>query len=325
MNNNLRIEKRILRISMVGSIAFLVAELIMAYVTGSHAVLMDCVFDIADLVMIGPFLLLVPLLYKPMTERRPYGFAQVESLFVIIKCTILVGVTIALIVESIGMILEGGNTVNATAIAVFEIGVSVMCILMYITLSRLNRKYSSPSIKAELYIWKLDAMSTMGVGIAFLLQLVVERTPLTWLTPYVDPAIAMILAILLLKEPITMVLDALKSLVLFAPKNEIIQHIREVAESSLSQRGYKISFLDIIKTGRKIWIETYIIKDEDTMRISELKEARQEMMEILSEDYDSIYITIAPEIEEEGESQTTYTQTEERVPERDRRGRKTEL
>ena len=119
METNLKLEKRILNIYFVGSLIFLISEIVAAYITGSHAILADCVFDIADLIMIGPFMVLVPLLYKPVTEKRPYGFSQIESLFVIIKYMLLLVIDIIMIVENVQVIMEGGNHVNATFIAVF--------------------------------------------------------------------------------------------------------------------------------------------------------------------------------------------------------------
>ena len=83
--DKLQIEKRILHLSFLGSVLFIVAEGIMAWITHSHSLLTDCLFDAADLVMIGPFLVLVPLLYKPVTEKHPYGYAQVESWFLMVK------------------------------------------------------------------------------------------------------------------------------------------------------------------------------------------------------------------------------------------------
>ena len=80
MNPNVKREKNILNISFIGSLLFLIAEIIMAIITKSNALFMDSVYDIADLIMIGPFILLIPLLYKRETEKRPYGFSQVESL-----------------------------------------------------------------------------------------------------------------------------------------------------------------------------------------------------------------------------------------------------
>ena len=234
METNLKLEKRILNISFVGSLIFLISEIVAAYITGSHAILADCVFDIADLIMIGPFMVLVPLLYKPVTEKRPYGFSQIESLFVIIKYMLLLVIDIIMIVENVQVIMEGGNHVNATFIAVFELAISLGCIIMYLTLRSINKKYSSPSIKAELYIWKLDSYSTFGVGIAFLISLLIKLTPFASVAPYADPVIAIALAIILIKEPLEMIIESLKGLVLFAPQKEIRDEISKDATQVLS-------------------------------------------------------------------------------------------
>lgn len=68
--NKMRYEKIIMNISLIGSILFMLSEGFMAYYTKSHSLLMDCIFDVTDLIMIGPFMVLVPLLYKPVTEKK---------------------------------------------------------------------------------------------------------------------------------------------------------------------------------------------------------------------------------------------------------------
>ena len=312
METNLKLEKKILNLSFAGSAAFLLAEIFFAVIRGSNAILMDCVFDIADLIMIGPFMVLVPLLYKPVTEKRPYGFSQVESLFVIIKYALLMGVDIILIIDSVHLVLDGGNEVNATIIAIFELVVSAACVAMYIILSRINKKYSSPSIKAEIYIWKLDALSTLGVGAAFLIKLVLDHTPLSIIGPYVDPGIAILLALILLKEPVIMILDSLKSLVLFAPEEDIVNKVKETCEAHLKEYGYYINFLDIIKTGRKIWAEVYIVLDEDWISVSKLKEAHKQITEELSKEFDSIFVELIPDVEKAREENVLKMQAARR-------------
>lgn len=297
MDESLRIEKRILKLSFAGSAAFLLSECIMAFITRSHAVLMDCVYDIADIIMLGPFMILVPLLYKPVTEKRPYGFSQVESLFIMIKTGLLIFITAQLIVESVQMILGGGHTVNAGAIAIFELAVSASCVTMYLVLNHMNKKYSSPTVKAEIYIWKLDALSTLGVGAAFVIQLILQRTALAWISPYIDPGIAIIMALILLKEPISMFWGSIKNLILFAPKKEVVDHVREVVDGFLQAHKFDINFLDIIKTGRKIWIEIYILQEDDLISIQELKQAHDEIIGVLKEEYDNVYVELIPEIE----------------------------
>lgn len=297
-DKKLKTERKILNLSLTGSILFLLAEIFFAVYTGSKAVLMDCVYDIADLVMIGPFIVLVPLLYKPMTERKPYGFAQVESLFVLIKYCILLGVDVVLVLNCVKTILSGGNEVDANVLAVFELAVSAGCVIMYLILTRFQKKYSSPSIKAELFIWKLDALSTLGVGCAFVLNLILMRTSLSFICPYVDPGIAIILAIVLIKEPIEMILDSLRSLVLFAPDKEIKEKIEEISKAELSAEGCEITAIEVIKTGRKIWAEIYFLPAGNTIDLVRLKELDRRINETAKAEFDSIYIDLLPDMEE---------------------------
>ena len=297
-DKKLKTERKILNLSLTGSILFLLAEIFFAFYTGSKAVLMDCVYDIADLVMIGPFIVLVPLLYKPMTERKPYGFAQVESLFVLIKYCILLGVDVVLVLNCVKTILSGGNEVDANVLAVFELAVSAGCVIMYLILTRFQKKYSSPSIKAELFIWKLDALSTLGVGCAFVLNLILMRTSLSFICPYVDPGIAIILAIVLIKEPIEMILDSLRSLVLFAPDKEIKEKIEEISKAALSAEGCEITAIEVIKTGRKIWAEIYFLPAGNTIDLVRLKELDRRINETAKAEFDSVYIDLLPDMEE---------------------------
>ena len=297
MNPNLKIEKRILNISFVGSVIFLIAEVVMALVTGSNAVFMDCVFDIADLIMIGPFMLLIPLLYKNETEKRPYGFSQVESLFVLIKASVLIAATVFLGVDSIKLIVSGGNEVDAGIVAVFELLVSLICVIMYLCLNRLNKKYTSPSVQTEVYIWKLDSLSTLGVGLAFILKCVLDNIGLSSIGNYIDPVIALVLAIFLLKEPVSLFWQSIKNLVLFAPDEETTSNIRMICSKVLEKYDCYINFLDIVKTGRKYWIVVYFVVDKDLISIDKLRKINSLISKELDKEFDSVSIELIPEIE----------------------------
>ncbi len=293
----LKSENKILRISFIGSTLFLLSECLAAFFTHSQAVLMDCVYDLVDLAMLGPFMILVPKLYKPVTERWPYGFAQIESLFIIIKCGLLLFLDIQLLTDSVQLILEGGHIVNAGAVAAFELFISVSCVTMYIVLRNMNKHFSSPTVSAELYIWKLDAYSTGGVGLAFVIQLLLQFTPLSFVVPYIDPAIAIFMALILAKEPITMIWDAVKSLILLAPKEEVMDHIRAETNDTLSKYDLYIDFLDVVKTGRKVWIDVYITQKDDMLSISALKKAHDEIVAKLKPEYQDVFVELIPEIE----------------------------
>lgn len=289
-------EKRIMNISLIGSILFMLSEGIMAYVTKSHSLLMDCIFDVTDLIMIGPFLLLVPLLYKPVTEKRPYGFSQVESLFVVIKYSVLLAITASLVWDNIRSLLHGGRQVDGGKIAFFELAVCLGCLIIYLLLHYFSRRYASLTIKAEIYIWKLDVISSLGVSIAFFVQMALHRTDYAWLAAYVDPVVAIVMAGLLLVEPIKMIIVNLKSLVLFAPEEEIMDMIRHVAEHHMDKVHYDIEFLDVIQTGRKTWVEIYMTSHNNLINTTILLQLRNEIREELKKSFDQVYVELIPSL-----------------------------
>ena len=289
-------EKRIMNISLIGSILFMLSEGIMAYVTKSHSLLMDCIFDVTDLIMIGPFLLLVPLLYKPVTEKRPYGFSQVESLFVVIKYSVLLAITASLIWDNIRSLLHGGRQVDGGKIAFFELAVCLGCLIIYLLLHYFSRRYASLTIKAEIYIWKLDVISSLGVSIAFFVQMALHRTDYAWLAAYVDPVVAIVMACLLLVEPVKMIIVNLKSLVLFAPEEEIMDMIRHVAEHHMDKVHYDIEFLDVIQTGRKTWVEIYMTSHNNLINTTILLQLRNEIREELKKSFDQVYVELIPSL-----------------------------
>lgn len=66
-------EKRVLNISFWSGVLFVIAEFIMAMYSRSQSVLADTVFDAIELVVIALTIFVVPLFYKPVSEKHPFG------------------------------------------------------------------------------------------------------------------------------------------------------------------------------------------------------------------------------------------------------------
>lgn len=295
------IEKKVLRLSFIGSCLLSGSEIIMALILRSYAVMMDGIFDSAELVMMGPFLVLVPLLYKPVNERHPYGYSQVESFFLIIKYSVLLTLMLLLINTNVHVIMSGGNRVNPSMIAVYEMLLGAASVFMYLMLAHISRKYESPTVHAELYLWKTDIVGSCGIAVAFLAQYVLGDTVLAAFAPYMDSAVAIVMSVLLLREPISEIVRGFKQMLLFSPPEDVMRRVHEVVNKNLEGLPYRATFIDVIQTGRKTWIEVYLKENLDTSLIDvrHWTKMREYVIEDLKDDFDQIYVEFIPDLSEE--------------------------
>ena len=298
MNNREELEKRILRFSFLGSCVLSGAEVLMAIILHSYSILMDAIFDSAELFMMGPFLVLVPLLYRPVNERHPYGYAQVESLFLIIKYMVLLALILIMVNTNVNVILSGGHLVNLGGIASFEIALCIGSILMYLFLQHMSRKYESPTIHAELYLWKTDIVGSCGIAVAFLAQNLLGDSILAPLAPYIDSVVAIVMSILLIIEPVQELIRGFKQMMLFSPPQDVMDKVHEVVKRDLEGLPYEATFIDVIQTGRKTWIEVYLRETLDTSLIDVRHwiKLREFVIQDLKDDFDQIYVEFIPDL-----------------------------
>ncbi len=296
MKEKLRKEGSILKLSVLFSAIFVIVEWIMAIISGSKAMLSDVVFGVADLIIIVIISFLLPLIYKPVTEKRPYGYSQVESVFIIIKGIFVAIITALLIKDNIEILVNGGSEVEASGVVIFDFILEVFCIFSFVFLKWKSKKINTPVIDADLVEWKIDMYTTFSMFLAFLVQLILEHTKLYFIASYIDSIFAIFISLIMIKEPIEMVVESFKGLILFAPKEETVDEIKEIVNKKLRKYPYNVTFFDIVKTGRKIWIELYIKSDNTDINLKELKSAKQDVEKSLKKHFDEIYVEFTPEI-----------------------------
>ncbi len=291
-----KMENKILKLSFTGTIIFTVVEVIAAVLLGSKTVIADGIFDLFDLMLLLPMFILVPFLYKPVSENKPYGFSQIESLLVLLKYTVLLVVVINMIVSNVKILLNGGHTVDAFSVLMYESTLCFFCILMLLFLRHLSRSYSSLMIQSELYLWKVDVVSTLGISVAFLFQLLLANTELKFIIPYIDSSVAIVVSLFLLKEPVVQIFKTLRELVLFSPEKEIMDEIRIVVKEDIKTYDYSLDFLDVTQTGRKTWIEVYVKSKSDIIKVKDFKNIQEHITKDLENKFDQISVEIIPAI-----------------------------
>ena len=270
MNKKEKREKKILWISFSAGAVFAVVEFLYAIFSHSQSVLMDAVYDTTELIFIALILFLTPLFYKPVSEKHPYGYFQLESIFLIIKGFMMLSVTFGVSAEVIQSALSGGNPVDESQISLFQFVLGTVSVLIYYLLKGMNHSLNSPTINAEILEWKLDIAYSLGLSLAFFASSYLSKTALAPLAPYVDPIIAVAVMLLMLPENISMLTGAIRDVFLFSPDDEMLENIRRISAEIMEEHRITPVFIDITRTGRHMWVGVYFETSKSTLSVSGL-------------------------------------------------------
>lgn len=275
-------EKLILKMSFFSGLAFAIAEFIFAVYSHSQSALTDAVYDTAELAFIALLLFLTPLFYKPISEKHPFGYFQIETVFIIIKGIMMLSVTLGVSAEILHSALSGGNPVNNALISLFQCILGIACLLVFIIMKRWSRRVSSPTIRAELLGWKLDIAYSFGMSLAFFLSLYLEKTPLAFLAPYFDQIVAVIVMIFILPENMKLLWRAIKDIFLFSPEEELVEEIKALCYPIMAQYRFAPVFFDITKTGRHLWVSIYFQIEAERLAVQDLSDAQKTITETVT-------------------------------------------
>lgn len=277
-----RKEKTILRLSFVAGLAFALVELIFAIYSHSQSALTDAVYDASELVFIALLLFLTPLFHKPVSEKHPYGYFQLESIFLIVKGVMMLSVTFGVGVEVIESALSGGNPVDDLQVSLFQLCLGVASVVIYVIMRRVNKNSSSPTVEAELMGWRLDIGYSLGMSLAFFASSFLVKTPLAFIAPYFDQIIAVLVMVFMLPESVKMLWSSVRDIFLFSPDEELVEQIKQICTESMENYAFSPVFFDITRTGRHLWVAVYFKVSSATLAVKQLKKATEEVNQKIS-------------------------------------------
>ncbi len=290
-------EKSAMSVSLYGNLVFVVIELVMALVTGSQAVLLDAVYDSVEFCMLLPSIFLIPLLYKPSNEEHPFGYMQIETIFVVVKGITMTAVTFGLIFNNINLMLHGGHIVSFHTVAGFELFACILGIIVTVYLYYKNKQMESPLINMEMQGWRIDSFISLGMTVAFLLPMLIPFDWFQHIVPYLDQLITIVLSLVMIPTPIHTVITGIRDLMLIPPEEETIDDIKETIEPIIGIYGHKNLYYDIVRTGRKLWISVYISFEKDIVSLSKFKQLQDQCIKALASKYSDFYFELLPDIE----------------------------
>lgn len=279
------LEKRILLLSFLSGVGFVIVELIYAIYSHSQSTLMDALYDASELVFIILLLFLTPLFHRPISEKHPYGFFQVESFFILIKNIMMTSVTVSVLTSVIEKLLSGGNSIDKGQVSLFQLMLGLASLIILLIMKWMSRKISSPTVKAEILGWKLDVAYSLGMSLAFFIAVQLQNTSLGFLSPYFDQIIAIVVMIFMVPETIKMLVSTFRELFLFSPEQKTVDRIKEISGKILENYSFTPVFYDISRTGRKMWVSIYFQVEIDSICVKYIQEANKSLNEKISQEF----------------------------------------
>ena len=279
------LEKRILLPSFLSGVGFVIVELIYAIYSHSQSTLMDALYDASELVFIILLLFLTPLFHRPISEKHPYGFFQVESFFILIKNIMMTSVTVSVLTSVIEKLLSGGNSIDKGQVSLFQLMLGLASLIILLIMKWMSRKISSPTVKAEILGCKLDVAYSLGMSLAFFIAVQLQNTSLGFLSPYFDQIIAIVVMIFMVPETIKMLVSAFRELFLFSPEQKTVDRIKEISGKILENYSFTPVFYDISRTGRKMWVSIYFQVEMDSICVKYIQEANKSLNEKISQEF----------------------------------------
>jgi cation diffusion facilitator family transporter len=255
-------ERRALILSAFGALIMAALGFGFALLTRSEALMLDGLFSLLGFVMTLGAIRISRLVYEPGNMQFQFGFAGFEPLFNLIKGLVIIFISLLAAYSSIVAIQAGGREIEIGWALVYASIVTIGSIIVFLLLSRAAKKTASPLLQVDAKNWMIDGAITAAVLVGFLVIYFVRDTQWSWIVPYADPMVVLVLVVISLPIPFIIIKSSVKELLLGAPDLKLQQSLREKMLPVLQGKGYLKGGTRLAKTGRMIYLYVFILLDE---------------------------------------------------------------
>lgn len=234
------------RLSVISNSFLIVLKLVTGFLSGSVSILSEAIHSFMDLIAAGIAYYTVGISDVPADERHPYGHGKFENISGVAEAFLIFLAAVWIIYEAVKKIL------TPSPVDVIGLGIGVMLISTVVNifvsrkLYKVARETESIALEADALHLKVDVYTSLGVALGLMMMWGLQMITDNPLVYYLDPVIAIVVALMILKESYTLFMRAYTPLLDVALSHEEIGKIKNLIEKHCSE---KISYHDL-KTRR---------------------------------------------------------------------------
>ncbi|OOM07490.1 cation diffusion facilitator family transporter [Clostridium saccharobutylicum] len=246
---------KVARLSVLSNSILIILKLFVGLTTGSVSILSEAIHSTMDLLAAIIAFFSVKISDKPADEAHPYGHGKVENISGVIEALLILAASIWIIVEAIKKLITPGEIESIGLGFIVMFISSAINFIVSKKLYKVAKQEDSIALEADALHLKADVYTSLGVGIGLFL---------IWITKlnYLDPVVAISVAIFILKEAIELLISAFNPLLDVKLSNDEIKIIKDnINKFSTVYCNYHD--LKTRKSGRMKYVDLHLVFPEN--------------------------------------------------------------
>lgn len=278
-HKNIKKKKRTAILSIVSNSVLILMKLVAGAVSGSVSIMSEAIHSGLDLIAAVIAYIAVRVSDKPADKEHPFGHGKYENVSGVIESLLIFVAAIWIIFEAVSKLRHGESSFEGSTL---NIGIVVMLIsglvnfLVSRRLYKVAKETGSLALEADALHLKTDVYTSVGVGVGLL---AIKLTGYDFL----DPIIAIIVALFILSEAYKMLMKAFNPLLDSSIDENEQKEIITFLEARLSHE-YCYSDFKTRKSGAKNIVQFKLCADGESV-LRDAVNARKELQNSIVEEF----------------------------------------
>ena len=187
-------------LSIISNSVLIVMKLVVGVISGSVSIISEAIHSLMDLAAAVMAFFSIRFARRPADTEHPYGHEKVENVSGVVEAILIFIAAALIIMEAIKKLM------TREPVDHLELGVAVMVVSGVVNIIVSRRLYrvagqeKSVALEADALHLKTDVYSSLGVGAGLLVIVILQRVFAFSGAFYLDPIVAMGIALLIVRE-----------------------------------------------------------------------------------------------------------------------------
>jgi len=282
-------ELSVLRFSSILTALFTAGAVGVALVSDSETMTLEAMSGVVDVVVSLLAIFVVRKIHEPANSRYHFGYAKYEPLMIGLEGTLIGAVCLTAIAYAVRDLVHPDPVDGPLLVIIYALASFVVSVVFGAYMKRVGRRVGSNLVLAEAELWIVEGWLSLGVCTAFVLAVVLSRTPTAEYSAYVDPVVCIVLSLILLRKPVAILKESFADLVDANPYAETTNIVEESARGCVERYRLKaVQWVRVRKAGRRVFVlVSFLENPEESLEEREhVRQAVDAEMDRLNPDLD---------------------------------------